>query len=257
MKKGMMICWLLLPLFCSAQINCPAFGRLQNYENAELLFTWNTVDPYHQLAGIEIDDDAYTLGQYTDRSIAPGLTFNYYADNITLLRLKGIYTSRNVEHTAYQALDSLGNSTTSETTFSQTLFKVAPGFGWVYFVERFSFYGGFEVPYTHLGDLSATTLQTDSAVGAITTLNTETTIPGGFEIGLGCFAGSTFYFPQLLGIGFEISSAYQYSTLGGEIVSRTEVPVNPGQGTEVRFTDEKELWKFSPLQASLHLSLRF
>jgi hypothetical protein len=248
---------LLLPVFTSAQINCPAFGRLQSYEKFEILLTWNTVDPYYQIGGIELDDELYGTGEYANRSMAPGITFNYYADDITLIRLKGIYTMRNVEQVTNYLIDTFGTSTNIDTKLEQTLIKVAPGFGWVWFVSRFSFYGGFEVPYTYHSDMTVETLQIDSAAGSASETRTTTTIPGGFSVGLGCFAGSTFYFPQWLGIGFEIASAYQYSMLGGDIASRVETDDQPPVVTESSYFDQKELWKFAPLQASLHLSIRF
>jgi len=51
-----------------------------------------------------------------------------------------------------------------------------------------------------------------------------------------------------------VSSAYQYSQLGGDIVgSGTANGVTFGSA----YTDQKTLWKFSPVMASLHLSIRF
>lgn len=257
MKKVLLLLIVLLPLFSRAQINCPAFGRMQNYEHFEVLLTWNTVDPYYQIGGVELDNDLYNTGDYTNRSIAPGITLNYYADNITLLRLKGIYTQRNIEQSMVALIDTFGTSTHITTQFDQTLFKIAPGFGWVYFVERFSFYGGFEVPYTYHSDMTVDTREVDSIAGTAHELNTKTTVPGGFSIGLGCFAGSTFYLERIFGFGFEIASAYQYSKLGGDITSHGETNDQPPVIVESSFHDQKELWKFTPLQASLHLSIRF
>ena len=257
MKKVLLLLIVLLPLFSRAQINCPAFGRMQNYEHFEALLTWNTVDPYYQIGGVELDDDLYNTGDYTNRSIAPGITLNYYADNITLLRLKGIYTQRNIEQSMVALIDTFGTSTHITTQFDQTLFKIAPGFGWVYFVERFSFYGGFEVPYTYHSDMTVDTREVDSIAGTAHELNTKTTVPGGFYNGLGCFAGSTVDRERIFGFGFEIASAYQYSKLGGDITSHGETNDQPPVIVESSFHDQKELWKFTPLQASLHLSIRF
>src|SRR4030095_8092391 len=145
-------------------------------------------------------------------------TFNYYPDESTVLRLKAIYTARNIHYAANTSLDTLGNGVNIDTKIEQTLFKIAPGFGWTYFVSRFSFYGGFELPYTYHSDLTVTEKEIDTIAGSTIESNSKTTVPGGFSIGLGCFVGSTFYFPSILGVGFEVSSAYQYSKLGGDIV---------------------------------------
>ena len=253
MKKGLWTLLLILPLISKAQISCPAFGRMQNYEQFEVLLTWNTVEPFHNVGGIDLDNDTYQLGDYTDQSIAPGITFNFYPDESTILRLKGIYTARNIHYTA-NVSDTFGNGVNIDTKLEQTLFKIAPGFGWIYFVSRFSFYGGFELPYTYHSDLTITEKEIDSVLGSTIESNSKTTVPGGFSIGLGCFAGSTFYFPSLLGVGFEVSSAYQYSKLGGDIVGNgTSNGVTFGSA----YADQKTLWKFSPVMASLHLSIRF
>lgn len=257
MKRVLSTLLVALPLLSAAQINCPAFGRLQNYEKFEVLLTWNTVDPYYQVGGVELDDDLYGTGEYSNQSMAPGITLNYFADNITLLRLKGIYTMRNVKQQVDVFIDTFGTSSHTTTRFDQNLIKVAPGFGWVWFVERFSFYGGFEAPFTYHSDMTVETQRVDSAGGAAAELNTATTIPGGITVGLGCFAGSTFYFPSVLGLGFEIASAYQYSKLGGDISIHSESNDQPPVVTDATAYDEKVLWKFAPLQASLHLSVRF
>jgi len=258
MKLRFFLLALSLPVFSSAQLSCPAFGRTQNYEKFELLLTWNTVEPYPEFAGIDLQNDVYQAGDYKNMSIAPGLTINYYADENTVLRLKGIYTHRDVKQTS-DFIDTLGTKAHVESQLEQTLFKIAPGFEWTYFVQRFCFYGGFEIPYTYQSDFTVNTTEIDSIGGSATTvqINSKTTIPGGFSIGLGFFAGSTFYFPKLLGIGFEISSAYQYTKLGGTIKTDAATTDNPPITFSSEYFDQKALWKFLPLQASVHLSIRF
>ncbi|MFI5135429.1 MAG: hypothetical protein ACHQD9_06215 [Chitinophagales bacterium] len=258
MKLRLFLLALSLPVFSTGQISCPAFGRMQNYEKFELLLTWNTVDPYPEFAGIDLQNDVYQTGDYKNLSVAPGITFNYYADENTVLRVKGIYTHRNVKQTS-DFIDTLGNKSHVESQLEQTLFKIAPGFEWTYFVQRFCFYGGFEIPYTYQSDFTITETAIDSIAGTANTVQTNatTTIPGGFSIGLGCFAGSTFYFPKILGVGFEIASAYQYTKLGGTIKTAGVTTDNPPVVFSSEYFDQKTLWRFSPLQASLHLSIRF
>lgn len=261
MKKWTWLFAFMLPVIAQAQINCPAFGRLQNYEKFEVLLTWNTVDPFSSLADIYLNEDhdpKQLGGEYENKSIAPGITFNYYADDITVLRLKLIYTKRNI-HSRVDLADSLGNFFVDDRQYDQQIFKIAPGFQWTYIVERFSFYGGFELPFTFQQDFVRTGYSLDSSTVNETRIenNSTLTIPPGYSIGIGCFAGSTFYFPRLFGIGFEVSSAYQYSKLGGVIKTHSVTTDTPLQIVDSEFTDESTFYKFSPLQASLHLSIRF
>lgn len=261
MKKWGFLVALILPLFAQSQIICPAFGRLQNYEKWEVFLTWNTVDPFSSLANIHLDDDhdpEQTGSDYENKSIAPGITFNYYADDITVLRLKMIYTKRDI-HSHIDLSDTLGNFYIDDTQFDQTLFKIAPGFQWTYFVSRFSFYGGFELPYTYQEEFTQTQYVLDSStVNQTRSEGTSTlTIPAGYSVGLGCFGGTTFYFERIFGIGFEVSSAFQYSKLGGTITIHSESTDDPPVIVDSEFNDQSKLWKFSPVQASMHLSVRF
>ena len=261
MKKLLVTGIFILPLICHAQIDCPAFGRAQNYERWEILPTWNTVDPYYSLGNFHfIEEDYLDGGITTNISSAPGLTVKYYADEISAFRLKAIYTIRDI-HDRFEDFDTINEHLVIyDEQFDQNLIKVAPGFQWTYFISRFSLFGGFELPFTYLGDFTQTELVIDSflldTIGAVT--HGLRTVPGGFSIGVGFFAGSTFYYKRLLGIGFEISDAYEYSKLGGTITDKSTV-VSGGteQIIEGGYIEKLHAWKFSHFQASIQLSFRF
>ncbi len=141
------------------------------------------------------------------------------------------------------------------------LFKIAPGFQWTYFVSRFSFFGGFEAPFTYQTSFTQTENVIDTFFNSqtATVVNTVKTVPGGYSVGLGFFAGSTFYYKSVFGIGLEIADAYEYSKLGGTIkstiISRNGAVYDPTVYSQ--YDEELTAWKFSPFQASIQLSLRF
>ena len=258
MKRIFLFLAVSVPLISSAQIACPAFGRNQHYERWEVLLTWNSVDPYANIQEFDLGKGKYLLpGTFEDKSIAPGITFKYYPDDITALRLKTIYTVRNI-HDHRETVDTTGHQTIYDEQFDQVLIKGAPGLQWTYFVSRFSFYGGFELPFTYHGDLTQTEYVIDTIPQVSRTeTNATYTIPGGFSAGVGFFIGSTLYYRTLLGVGFEISSAYQYTKAGGTATDSYTVTGAINDSRIISYDDTIEHFRFTPLQASIHLSLRF
>ncbi|MEO5674838.1 MAG: hypothetical protein ABIQ74_09345 [Chitinophagales bacterium] len=261
MKKVLIFGLFVLPLVSTAQISCPAFGRLQNYEKWEILPSWNTVESYYSPGNFHFIEEHFLDSGITDNiSMAPGITVKYYADEITAIRLKAIYTIRDI-HNRRETFDTVNQHLNIvDEQFNQNLYKIAPGFQWTYFIDRFSFFGGFELPFTYHSNFK----QTESVIDTFLfdTLGTVThnvrTVPGGYSIGLGFFAGSTFYYKSIFGIGFEISDAYQYSRLGGTINLKSTTSSSGNlESSEQNYNEELHSWKFSPFQASIQLSLRF
>jgi hypothetical protein len=256
--SGILSCLIsLFPKPLIAQLSCPAFGRNQSSAKWELLLNWNTVDAYSSEGKIDFYDATILAGgNFVDKSLSPGLTIKYYVDDITVLRLKAIYIQRD-EHDELNIVDSItGSNTYSENQFDQTIFKIAPGFQWTHLVDRFSIFGGFELPYTYIGEFKQTYYNLDSStvLNYRNETNATVTVPGGYSVGLGLFVGSTFYYRSVFGIGFEISEAYQYSKIGGTIVYESETTgTNPSKSSSIS-SNTSTLWRFS---ASIQLSLRF
>ncbi len=251
---------LSFPLISNAQLSCPAFGRNSSSAKWEFLLNWNTVDAYSSTGKTDFyNSDLLLGGDYTDVSLSPGLTIKYYVDDITVLRLKMIYILRNEKDILDVADTTLLLTTHYENQFDQTYFKIAPGFQWTHLVDRFSFYGGFELPYTYIGDFTQSEyiLDTSAVLNYRNETNGSRTTQGGYSIGLGVFAGTTFYYRTLLGIGLEFSDAYQYTKIGGDIVYQSETTgTNPSKSSTIIY-NASTLWRFTPFQASIQLSFRF
>lgn len=259
MKKNFIILLLSVSFSASAQMNCPSFTRYGGFDRWEISPIFSTVDPY-PFDEFDLGFAAQPGGEFKDHSLAAGVIVKFFTQERIALRVKGIYTRRYAQN-VLTLTDTAGvvfHSDDEEIT--QALYKIAPGFQWTFFDEHLSFYGGFDIPFTYHGELTQTgtgfdSLGTDTAG---TVLSFHRVVPGGYSIGLGIFGGSTYYFTQSFGAGFEISAAYQYTSVGGEINATASTVSGNTTGTvSSSYFNTKEYFRFTPVQAAIFLTLRF
>lgn len=260
MKKLLLPVFFLIGISSFAQVNCPTFSRYGGFDRFEITVLGSTVDPYTGLGHVEFTNEPYLIGgEYTDHSFAAGGILKFFADEHIAIRVKGIITQRNV-HDVLEVIDTTsGNRTIDDETFKQTLFKIAPGIQWTFFDEHISFYGGVEVPFTFHDDLVQTSYLLNEEPADSVFLETYGTriFPGGYSAGLGVFAGSQYYFTRMFALGFELSAAFQYTSVGGDIVSSTET-FGSGSGTGGSLYNETmTFFRFTPVQGSILLTVRF
>jgi hypothetical protein len=259
MKHILILLSLLLPTLSFSQLNCPTFSRGSGFDRFEISPTFNTLDPYSKVGEIDFSPGKYLNGgDYTDKSFAVGVIGKYFLSESIAARLKLVYTKRNVQDTR-SLTDSSNNFSLYDEHFDQTLFTAAPGIQWTYFIEHISFYGGFDLPFTFQSDLVQNEhIEQSSPQDSISIITDNTyTIPGGYSAGLGVFAGTTYYFTAHVGVGFETSIAYEYSSLGGEINISSVTTGTPGSSEVMKYDDSITAFRFSPFRALLFATIRF
>src|SRR5665213_171196 len=131
--------------------DCPKINTGQSSNKSELSFSLNTVDPFLPLGNIHFLDKYLDGGDYTNISFAVGLMGKYFFNESEGLRIKFIYTDRNIRD--YRDLTT-GSHFIDDEKFCQTLLKFAPGFLWTVTKNKISFIGGVELPITIIGKMS-------------------------------------------------------------------------------------------------------
>lgn len=120
---------------------------------------------------------------------------------------------------------TLGNQDISHIQYYFT-----PRLGWQMKENKFGLFGGLSLPYTFYKEynIEGNGKHYDAGNTIDYEENYHSVAPGGFSIGLGAFVGFDFHFKKNLSIGAEISSAYAYYKLGGEITNTTETIIPSG-----------------------------
>jgi len=259
-RSLLLLVFLFLSTLSFAQLNCPTFSRYGGFDRFEISPLVSTVDPYPGVGDLDFTNQPYIFGgDYTDNSFAAGAIFRFFADEHIAIRLKGIFTQRNV-HDFLEVTDTINDiHSIFDDRFKQTLFKIAPGLQWTFFQDHISLYGGLEVPFTYQGDLTQNEyLLTDEPTDSIF-LETYgvRTVPGGYSIGLGVFAGTAYYFTRSFAVGAELSTAFQYTSVGGDIISTSETFGSSSSTGGAFYNETMKFYRFSPVQGSLFVTVRF
>jgi hypothetical protein len=259
MKKIFLPLFILSSFSAFAQMDCPTFTRYGGFDQWEISPLFSSVDPYP--FGAFVLDSAYlSPGDFQDHSFGAGVIVRFFTEENIAFRVKAIYYNRSLRNQV-NIIDTVnGISFSDDEKVTQTLIKVAPGFQWTFFSNHISLYGGFEIPFTYHGDLAQTGGGFHLAPGDTvpTYTNFHRTVPGGISFGLGIFAGATYYFTHAFGAGFELSDAYQYTSIGGQITSSSSI--TSGSTTLISassYHETQELYRFTPVQALLFLTIRF
>lgn len=214
----------------------------------------NSIDPLPPLGNF-ITSSTKLLGysDFTNKSIAPGLTIKYFIKENCAVYLKGIYTNR--DYKEYQDIVESTHQINENRTI-QKIFRIAPGAQWSFMHKKVAFLGGFDLPLTFYGETvqNATTFNEGLDGSNKTNNHNEFKIPGGSSFGIGIFGGINYYFTKKFAVGFTLGSAYEYKKVGG-IIKWASVTTGAITG---EFSDS---WKdtikdlgFAPLQGSINIT---
>ncbi|HYV94101.1 MAG TPA: hypothetical protein VE978_20155 [Chitinophagales bacterium] len=256
---------IFLPLFilssfpAFAQMNCPTFTRYGGFDRWEISPLVSTVDPY-PFDEFVLSSAYLSAGDLRDHSLAAGVIVKFFLDENIAVRLKLIFANRSLQNLVSIIDTSSGNTHSDNEKVTQTLFKIAPGFQWTFFENHISFYGGFEAPFTLQNDLTQVGSGIDLAPGdtAPTFHSFHRTVPGGYSAGIGIFGGSTYYFTHFFGAGFELSAAYQYTSIGGLITSSDASASGSSTAIAISsYVETQERFGFTPVQALIFVTFRF
>jgi hypothetical protein len=240
LKKILILILTIYPIFI--------FGQSTN--KYEIGVSLNTMEPSYPLGGLSLDN-GYGLdgGNHFIKSFAIGLTGKYFFKDPFAFRLRVIYNYKNEKNNRVimPVIDNYN--------FTQTLIKISPGIQRTYLINKFSFFGGLELPFTIIGKMKEYSSSTHypELSGFVSNNN----IPGGYSIGLGLFLGSNYYFFQHFAIGFDLGTAYQYSNVGGTL-SSTSIYTSISGTTKIHYQSEERVkeFKFSNIQAGINLIVR-
>jgi outer membrane protein W len=225
----------------------------QSKKTIEISGTFNSIDPILPLGNLFFGDSRNSdAGKEVNKSIAPGLTAKYFFAENTALRLRFIYTKRDL---TYQNAGFQGAGSFEEVTNQQNIYKIAPGWQWSFVQKNFSFFSGLDIPLTLIGTMTeVTNIATETSSGRSTVYRTHE-IPGGTAFGLGFFMGANFSITKLLGIGFEMGTACEQTHVGGTIVMH-----QTGSTSGEFVTKSDQTFKrlgFASIQAGVTLSFHF
>ncbi|MEP6646014.1 MAG: hypothetical protein ABJC12_02920 [Saprospiraceae bacterium] len=233
----------------------PGFIIGQSSKNFEFCVSLNSIDPYLPVH-LSFEEFYIDGGKFINNSLAYGLTGKYFLTDYDAIRLRVVYTNKNVTDVRDVTTDI--HSIVDEK-FHQILLKVAPGFQWQSTKEKMVLFGGLEVPITFIGNLKQKEYGLYATLDETTYNETVaiTTIPGGFSAGIGAFFGSNFFITNKLGLGFEFGSAFQYSSVGGTITNIVSLIGTSGNSMDTSTIIETlQQYKFSPFQGSINLTMR-
>lgn len=228
----------------------------QTKKTIEISGSINSVDHVSALGNLGgVESKILDGGDYRNKSLAIGITGKYFfADNLAV-RLRAIYTKRNIRD--FRDL-STGMHSVYDIHVHQELIKIAPGIQWTTSINKFSFLGGFDLPITFHGKLTELTYNLDENLNGTnqTKTNITYTIPGGTSFGIGFFAGSNYYILKKLAIGFELGTAYEYTSVGGTL--KTHSVTTGASNTESYFdhTETIKEMKFAGFQANINLTFK-
>jgi len=143
---------------------------------------------------------------------------------------------------------------TIDETIKQDMYYLTLGIGKAIKVKYVSIYGGLEIPFIHYGQFSHVQTDIITQPGQVETGGGSVTLPGGYSIGIGAFAGLDFFLLKKISVGVEFSIAYSYSKTGGiEPVYTWGSGTNNFNSVNV-YTNSREQFYFSVIRPFLNIS---
>jgi len=229
----------------------------QRKKTIEISATLNSVDPTLALGNIHFADTKTIEGSdFSNMSIAYGLTGKYFiAENIAL-RVRTIFTNKNIRESRNLYA---GPNSYYDLQYHQQLLKIVPGIQWSMIQKKIAFFAGLELPMTFIGNMHEYVYnQSEISIGLQSpVLNSSTytkEIMGGSIYGLGLFTGTNYYVSKKIAIGFEMATAFEKTKAGGDIRAHQVVTgLTPGDYNDTSQETIRQL-KFADLQFSFNLT---
>jgi hypothetical protein len=226
----------------------------------EVGVTLNTPEPSYPLGTLKSDSYFMDGGNLKNNTIAFGVLGKYFLNdnNNEAFRLRFVYTNKNIS--ARRELWGDPVHSIYDFQYTQNYYKISPGFQWTIGKNRISLFGGIELPFTIIGkntqrmhgmneEADPFFFEEDHAISVI---------DGGYSVGAGLFFGSNYFLTPNMAIGFDLSAAYLYTSVGGKIYVRDDIYGKPDNIVkEFVLEDSIKEHKFSPIQGAINLTFKF
>lgn len=184
------------------------------------------------------------------QSFSAGLVLNYRVQNETTLRFRFGVTSISIIESQTQDYPS---QNFNKTTGMQTKLHFAPGIVWQYSRNKFSLYGGLEIPVNLHGKYTLTQFAQKYSP-SVMILKYVTTLPRGYSLGLGAILGFSYTPADWFSVGAEFAPSMLYAMLSGR-TSTNDPYYDP---TIISHTnDEDKGYTFYDQRFSLNVSVWF
>jgi hypothetical protein len=249
MKKITLIfCVLLVFDFAIAQDK--KFGvtfQLSSPSKDDVKLGWYTIDTE--------SIDGYNLKH---KSYAMGVLFNYNIKDEAVIRLRLGMSKIYIDE--YNKQYSNDVSFAESTEGKQTKLHIAPGIAWKMNKDKFSLYGGFELPINLHGKFTMhnTRVRSSLLTGDLLEYNSQSiTIPRGYSFGLGAILGFNYSLAKRFSVGAEFSPSLLYAKLSGETTSVSANELDPSTQNISHTQDEDKGFTFYEQRFSINLSVWF
>ena len=210
------------------------------------------------LGWYNIDFESIDDYKLKHNSFAGGLLVNYNINDETTLRLRYGMTKYSIEE--YKNKYQSGIFFVESNKGEQTKMQFAPGITWKMNKNKFSIFGGFELPINLHGEFSMNYVykNTDSLTGKTTREGQLLiNIPKGYSIGVGAIMGFNYFPAKHFSIGAEYSPSLLYAKLSGQTKSVT-TSIYPSLPTTTDYTeDEEKGFTFYEQRFSINLTVWF
>ncbi len=197
-----------------------------------------------------VDNESVDNYNLKHQSFSAGLVLNYKIQNETMLRFRFGVTSISIIES--QTPDYPGENV-NKTTGMQTKLHFAPGIVWQLSRNKFSLYGGLEIPINLHGKYTLTQFVPIYSPNLMIS-KYVTTLPRGYSLGLGAILGFSYAPASWFSVGAEFSPSMLYAKLSG-----TTTINNPSNFTNVPYhtNDEDKGYTFYDQRFSINVSVWF
>lgn len=206
------------------------------------------------ISEISLGSIASNASDYDEQNLSLGITGKYHFSDHMATRLEVNYEN----HKSSSSSEiSTGSITENSMFVKQSQYKFSPGIQWNHSIGKINLLGGVMIPIAVRGDQQFYQYNRNADLSGANEqiVRVTTTTPGGYSLGLGCFIGSNYMFHKRFGIGFEISTAYRYLSIGGTAEQTTETSGTTNSISKKEWDSSFEQLKFSPMQGSIRISV--
>lgn len=211
-----------------------------------------------KLGWYTIDTESIDGYKLKHKSYATGVLFNYNIKEEAVLRLRLGMSKSYIDEYSKQYGDDISYVESSEG--KQTKLHIAPGIAWKMNKDKFSLYGGFELPINLHGEFTMrnTKVRSDKLTGNVLDYSGyNITIPSGYSFGMGAILGFNYSLVKSFSVGAEFSPSLLYAKLSGEtttvVIDELDSSIEHISHTQ----DEEKGFTFYEQRFSINLSVWF
>lgn len=211
-----------------------------------------------KLGWYTIDTESIDGYKLKHKSYAIGVLLNYNIKEEAVIRLRLGMSKSYIDEYNKQYADNISYVESSEG--KQTKLHIAPGIAWKMNKDKFSLYGGFELPINLHGKFTMrnTKVRSDQMTGDVLNYSGYTiTIPSGYSFGMGAILGFNYSPVKSFSVGAEFSPSLLYAKLSGETTSVVIDELDPSVEHVSHTQDEEKGFTFYEQRFSINLSVWF